>query len=83
MNPKKIIGLAQIILSVLFCGGYFLVLSDFIHGGVHAGSEWHDAIQTLLSLLTAGVLTILHFWFSRSRPQGDQDQPQDPPTSNT
>lgn len=71
---RKVVGLAQVSLSILFVGGYFYTLIDFIHGNVHAGAEWHDAIQTLLSLLTAGVLTILHFWFSRSRPQGN-----DPP----
>jgi hypothetical protein len=76
----QVIGWAQTLLSVLFCGGYFIVLTDFIHGGVHAGAEWHDAIQTLLSLLTAGVLTILHFWFSRSRAASgsDPDPPQNP-----
>ena len=69
---RKVIGWAQVLLSVLFVGGYFMVLTDFIHGGVKAAPEWHDAIQTLLSLLTAGVLTILHFWFNRSRPQDPQ-----------
>lgn len=70
---RKVVGMAQVVLSVLFVGGYFIVLSDFIHGGVKAAPEWHDAIQTLLSLLTAGVLTILHFWFNRSRPQDVQE----------
>ncbi len=70
--------MAQVILSILFVGGYFIILSDFIHGGVHAAPEWHDAIQTLLSLLTAGVLTILHFWFNRSRPQDQTPETTEP-----
>lgn len=72
---KQVVGMAQVILSILFCAGYFITLSDFIHGGVKAGAEWHDAIQTLLSLLTAGVLMILQFWFSRSRPL-DHKEPE-------
>jgi hypothetical protein len=76
MLTRRVVGLAQVSLSVLFVGGYFYTLWEFIHGKVKAGVEWHDAIQTLLSLLTAGVLQILHFWYSRSRPQ-------DHPTEHT
>lgn len=77
MAARKVVVTAQVVLSVMFVGGYFMTLTDFIHGGVKAGAEWHDAIQTLLSLLTAGVLTILHFWFSRSRPQESPDDEKD------
>jgi hypothetical protein len=60
-------------LSILFVGGYFYVLLDFIHGKISVPLEWKDVLQTLLSLLTAGVLMILQFWFLRSRPQDPQE----------
>ena len=69
MLTKQVIGMAQVILSILFVGGYFLTLSEFIHGRISIPVEWKDAVQTLLSLLTAGVLQILGFWFARSRPE--------------
>jgi len=75
---KRVVGLAQIGLSILFVGGYFYTLIEFIHGNVKSGPEWHDAIQTLLGLLTAGVLSIIHFWFSRSRPQDQHDRDDEP-----
>lgn len=66
---RKVVATAQLTLSVLFIGGYFLVLSEFIHGRISVPVEWKDVLQSLLSMLTAGVLLILQFWFSRSRPQ--------------
>lgn len=62
---------AQIILSVVFVGGYFLTLRDFVHGNVKVPIEWKDTLQALLSLLTAGVLLILQYWFSRHRASVD------------
>ena len=60
-------GYAQIILTMVFLIGYFVVLSDFIHGRVKVDPTWRDTLQTLLSVLTAGVLLILQYWFSRHR----------------
>lgn len=74
---KRVVGGAQILLSVLFVTGYFVILWAFIHGDIHPPPEWKDVLQSLLSILTAGVLTILHFWFSRSRPE----DPNVPPTA--
>lgn len=62
---------AQIALSVVFIGGYFLTLYDFVHGRIHVPIEWKDTLQTLLSLLTGGVLLVLNFWFARHRAQGN------------
>ena len=70
---SKLIATAQVLLSILFIGGYFLVLSEFIHGRINVPSEWKDTLQSLLSLLTGGVLIILHYWFSRSRPDSKDD----------
>jgi len=66
---------AQIILSVVFVGGYFITLWDFIHGKVAVPLEWKETLQTLLSLLTAAILQIIGYWFARHRAQ---DPPQDP-----
>lgn len=60
-------GYAQILLTVIFLVGYFVVLSTFLHGKAVVDPTWKDTIQTLLSVLTGGVLLILQYWFSRQR----------------
>lgn len=64
---EKATAYAQIILSVVFIVGYFWVLSDFIHGRISIEDKWKDTIGNLLSILTAAVLLILNYWFSRHR----------------
>lgn len=64
-------GYAQIILTLVFLVGYFVVLSTFLHGKAVVDPTWKDTIQTLLSVLTAGVLLILQYWFSRQRGSTD------------
>ena len=76
---RRVVATAQMVLSLLFVGGYFIVLSEFIHGRIAVPIEWKDTLQTLLSLLTAGVLLILNFWFLRSRPQDPGQVPDTPP----
>jgi hypothetical protein len=58
---------AQILLTIIFLGGYFFVLWQFIDGRIHVPAEWKDVLQTLLSVLTASVLQIMSYWFSRQR----------------
>lgn len=67
---ERLVGFAQIALSVIFVSGYFLILGLFILGYVSTPQEWQEILKTLLGLLTAGVLLILQFWFSRGRPHG-------------
>lgn len=67
----SIIAWAQVLISAIFIAGYFLTLYDFVHGHVHVPIEWKDTLQALLSLLTAGVLLILNFWFARHRASGN------------
>lgn len=64
---NRMIGAAQIILSVVFTLGYFGILAAFLFGLVRPPVDWRDALMTLLGLLTAGELLILQFWFSRER----------------
>ena len=66
---------AQIILTIVFIVGYFWVLTDFIHGRVLVPLEWKETLQSLLALLTAGVLQILSYWFSRQRQSSDPAGP--------
>jgi len=77
---RKVVASAQIGLSLMFSIGYFVTLWEFIHGGLKVDPNFHDAIQGLLSLLTAGELVILNFWFLRSRPEDParNEHPNDP-----
>jgi hypothetical protein len=67
---ERLIGFAQIFLSVVFLVGYFVLLGIFLLGLIRTPAEWKDALTALLGVLTAGVGTIMGFWFSRSRPAG-------------
>lgn len=58
---------AQLVLSMLFIGGYFAVLLLVMTGVVHIPSDLRELIGNLLSTLTAGVLLILNYWFARQR----------------
>lgn len=58
---------AQVIISVAFIVGYFFVLWLFMVGSVHVPIEYKDAFTAYLGVLTAGILTILNYWFSRQR----------------
>lgn len=68
MTADRIVAAAQIALSVLYVGGYFLMLALFLTGHVRTPVEWKDQLTALLGVLTSGVLTILGFWFARQRP---------------
>lgn len=60
----------QAVLSLLFVGGYFFVLSQFLYGHVKVPGEHHDALQVMLGVLTANVGTVMTFWFARQRISG-------------
>jgi hypothetical protein len=64
-------GYAQCVLTVVFLVGYFVTLRDFVHGNVKVPIEWKETLQALLSVLTAGVLLILNYWFARQRGSTD------------
>lgn len=76
VNIEYITAVAQILLSVLFIGGYFTMLAVFLLGYVHVAPVWRDQLSTLIGVLTAGVLLILQFWFSRLRSQSAHAQPK-------
>lgn len=69
-------GYMQGFLTMLYLFGYFLTLHAFIEGRVKTPLEWQDTLKSLLAVLTAGVLSILYFWFNRSRSNAPTETPQ-------
>jgi uncharacterized protein YneF (UPF0154 family) len=59
---------AQVVLSAVFIVGYFFLLWQFMQGRVKVPDPYRDMFIALLGVLTAGVGTILGFWFARQRP---------------
>lgn len=56
----------QIILSVLFIGGYFSIIYVLFSGHVVIDASVKDMFNILLGVLTANVPTIMAFWFGSS-----------------
>lgn len=83
MNARNIIvtlthrgtAYVQALLSFLFIGAYFTILLRFMAGGVHVPTEFKDAFTALLGVLTATVVMICNFWFSRQRQSSDPTTP--------
>lgn len=65
----RAIAVAQVAISVLFLFGYFFLLGMFVLGMAKVDPDYKDIVNSLLSVLTAGVGGILYFWFQRSRQQ--------------
>lgn len=63
----RMAAVAQIGLSILFIIGYFVVLALFLLGYIKTPETWKDALTALLGVITAGVIQILGYWFSRQR----------------
>ena len=68
-----LIARAQVGLSALFLLGYFVVLILFMLGHAQIPVDFKEAFAGLLSLMTAGGLSILYFWFQRQRAGGVPD----------
>jgi drug/metabolite transporter (DMT)-like permease len=69
MNTDRVLALAQISISVVFLVGYFAMLALFLLGYIRTPVEWKDQLGVLIGVLTAGVMLVLNFWFSRHRSQ--------------
>lgn len=68
MTPTaRLTAIAQIILSIAYTVGYFLILYRFLDGEVHVAPVWRDQLGVLLGVLTAGQVSIIGFWFARNR----------------
>lgn len=64
---RKIFAYTQVALSALFITGYFFILSLFLLGYINTPPTWRDALTALLGVVTAGVMQIIGYWFSRQR----------------
>lgn len=85
---SRLIAWSQVAISALFLTGYFVVLILFMMGYARIPTDYKEAFAGLLSLMTAGGLTILYFWFQRQRAGGVPDPqipsaPDDHPTGDT
>lgn len=57
----------QITLSTVFIVGYFGILAALMGGYIRIPIEFKSEFSIMLGVLTAGVPTILAFWFGTSR----------------
>ncbi len=58
---------AQVVLTIVYCVGYFFTWHAFIEGRVKTPPEWRDTLGALLGVLTTGIPLILAYWFQRPR----------------
>lgn len=70
----RAIAIAQIAISIVFLVGYFCLLGMFVMGLAKVNPDYKDIVNSLMSVLTAGVGAILYFWFQRAR-QNQHAQP--------
>jgi divalent metal cation (Fe/Co/Zn/Cd) transporter len=63
----KTVTFAQVLISVIFVVGYFIILTMFMLGYARIPAELRDVFTSLITLLSTGVLSITYFWFQRTR----------------
>lgn len=68
-TTARLVGLAQILITLLFLGAYLAVFILFLTGNVKTQPEWKDAVIALLGVITGSIGTVVAFWFNRSRTQ--------------
>jgi len=56
----------QIVLSILFIGGYFVILWAYLTGKVIVAPEVKDTATVLIGIMSASVTAIMGFWFGSS-----------------
>jgi hypothetical protein len=59
MGPHKM-------LSLIFIGGYFIILAAFFVGKIEIAQEMREPFLILLGVITANVPAIMQFWFGTS-----------------
>jgi len=65
-NMAKTNMVPQIVLTIVFIGGYFGVIFTLFSGVMVITDSIKDMAHILLGILTANVPTIMHFWFGSS-----------------
>lgn len=56
----------QIMLSIIFIGGYFGIMASLMSDSLKIPEDHVQLITVLLSVLTAGVVSIMQYWFGSS-----------------
>lgn len=74
MNMKYVSLVAQILLTLIFVGGYLWVMNMFMIGQVVVAPEMRDVFIALIGVITGSVVTIMNFWFSSSRSSQAKDE---------
>jgi len=64
----------QIILSVIFIGGYFAIVGLLVTGEIVVPAEQMQIVSILIGVLTAGVANIMQFWFGSSHGSKNKDK---------
>lgn len=78
----KIVTLAQLALSILFIAGYFTMVIMFLLGYVRVPLDYKEAFIGFIGVVTGSVITIVSFWFNRSRAASPVDPTADPTAHN-
>lgn len=73
MAEKTSLG-PQIVLSVLFIGGYFALLFVLFSGQVQIEGTERDIAIVLLGIMTGEIPRIMSFWFGSSQGSKDKDK---------
>lgn len=74
MHRATISLLAQILLTILFVGGYLWMVKEFMTGSVKVAADLKDVFVALIGVITGSVSTVLNFWFSSSRSSQQKDE---------
>ena len=65
-DMAKVNMVPQMILSVIFIGGYFAIVYLLFSGQAKIAPEIRDVANILLGVMTGSIPTILQFWFGSS-----------------
>jgi len=68
----------QIILSVIFIGGYFFILYMLFSSTIKIDDSIRDMSNILLGVLTASIPSIMSFWFGSSHGSHKKDEKKNP-----
>jgi hypothetical protein len=56
----------QVVLSIIYTAGYFVMLYLLISGDWHPPQNSEELVAGLVGVLTAGVIKVMDFWFGSS-----------------
>lgn len=62
----------HVVFSVLFIGGYFVILILIMNGGVKIDDKIFAVFTTVFGVVTASIQQIMNFWFGSSKGSKDK-----------